>query len=181
MRMHHEKRMLAGYELVVAPGGPKLKETTQDPDAPPGSISGVGPDGFSLLPPGRAAMAVMGKDGTRYKAQAYTIEDFLPQLRGFIYTTVEPGFTGPLADKTGLAARYDFTLQFGGGDAPRPVVGRNVAIPADSAPDTLADPGGSPSLFTALEKQLGLKLVRGKKAPVDMLVIDYMDRVPTPN
>ncbi len=36
IKLHHETRNFPGYELVVAPGGPKLKETTQDPDLAPG-------------------------------------------------------------------------------------------------------------------------------------------------
>ena len=179
MRVHHETRTLSGYELVVAPSGPKLKETTQDPDAPPGRITGVAPDGFPLMSPGRGVMAVMAKDGVHFKAQACTIEAFLGRLQGFISQTVEPGFRGSVVDKTGLTGRYDFALKFGGRNAPGG--GRSVAIPGDSGPNTVDDPDGLPGLFAALEKQLGLKLVRIKKAPVDMLVIDYMDRVPTPN
>ena len=96
-------------------------------------------------------MAVVSKDGTtRYKAQAYTIGEFLWRLRGFIHTSAEPGFNGPLADKTGLTARYDFTLQFGGRNGSPPTVGGNV--PTNSNSNTVDDPDGSPGLFSALEK-----------------------------
>jgi uncharacterized protein (TIGR03435 family) len=41
------------------------------------------------------------------------------------------------------------------------------------------DPGsGLPNIFNALEKQLGLKLVKVKDVPVDMLVIDHAEKVP---
>jgi uncharacterized protein (TIGR03435 family) len=45
-------------------------------------------------------------------------------------------------------------------------------------PDDITDP--APNLFSALEKQLGLKLEKSK-AKLDIIVIDHMDRQPTEN
>ena len=59
----------------------------------------------------------------------------------------------PVIDKTGLTGKYDFTLEF---------------TPAARAS---TDDTGRPSVFTAVEEQLGLKLVPGKEM-VDVLVID---------
>jgi uncharacterized protein (TIGR03435 family) len=67
-----------------------------------------------------------------------------------------------LIDKTGLTGRYDFELHWTPDDTP-----------ADSPL------GGGPSIFTAVEEQLGLKL-ESAKAPVEVLVIDSA-RLPTPN
>lgn len=65
-----------------------------------------------------------------------------------------------VVDKTGLAGNYDFDLKW--------------------ARDNLQDPSDAgPSLFTALEEQLGLKLVPAK-GPVQTLVVDHVER-PTPN
>jgi uncharacterized protein (TIGR03435 family) len=38
-----------------------------------------------------------------------------------------------------------------------------------------------PNLFAALEKQFGLRLVRAKAVPVDVIVVDHADKVPTEN
>jgi uncharacterized protein (TIGR03435 family) len=65
-------------------------------------------------------------------------------------------------DKTGLTGRYDFELHWTPDNAP-----------ADSP---LA---GGPSIFTAVEEQLGLKL-EPSTAPLDVLVIDSAQK-PTPN
>lgn len=67
-----------------------------------------------------------------------------------------------VVDKTGLQGYYDFTLNF----APESVPG----APAAPAADVTA-----PSLFTALQEQLGLKLEPGRE-PIPVLVIDRAAR-----
>ncbi|HEV2280251.1 MAG TPA: TIGR03435 family protein, partial [Acidobacteriaceae bacterium] len=91
-------------------------------------------------------------------------------LVGFLGRQPEVG-DRPLLDKTNMPGTYDFTLHW----APdrlnaglHPVDSNN----ADSVP-------GGPSLFTALEDQLGLKLVP-EKAPIQVLVIDHVEP-PSPN
>ena len=69
----------------------------------------------------------------------------------------------PIVDRTGLMGRFDFALEW----APDQI-GNAVA------PDTSA-----PSLFTAIQEQLGLKL-EATRGPVDVLVIDSVER-PTPD
>jgi uncharacterized protein (TIGR03435 family) len=63
-------------------------------------------------------------------------------------------------NKTGLTGKYDFTL-----DWSRDQDGQ----PSDTQVDTDA-----PGLFTAIEEQLGLKLVAAK-GPVDVIVIDHIE------
>jgi uncharacterized protein (TIGR03435 family) len=74
-------------------------------------------------------------------------------------------------DKTDLQGRYDFTLHW--------VRERITPMPgsaADSAPQTATLPSDSgPSIFTALQEQLGLKL-ESQKGPVEILVIDSIER-----
>ncbi len=68
----------------------------------------------------------------------------------------------PVMDRTGLSGHYDFTLEW------TPDPGTNVAETAT------ADATG-PSLFTALEEQLGLRL-ESRKAPVDTLIVETVER-----
>lgn len=63
----------------------------------------------------------------------------------------------PVIDKTGLTGRYDFTLEY---------------LPAARAAAATSD---RPSVFTALEEQIGLRLVPSKE-PVDVLVIDSIQQ-----
>lgn len=67
-----------------------------------------------------------------------------------------------VVDKTGLSGRYDFELHWTPDDTP-----------ADSAV------AGGPSIFTAVQEQLGLKL-EPSTAPLDVLVIDSAEK-PSPN
>jgi uncharacterized protein (TIGR03435 family) len=82
-------------------------------------------------------------------------------------------------DETGLTGTWDFALTYepvydckgctlGGSDGASPPP---PPPPVDQAP---------PVLSVALDQQLGLKLEK-KERPVDVIVIDSIDRVPTPN
>jgi uncharacterized protein (TIGR03435 family) len=42
------------------------------------------------------------------------------------------------------------------------------------------EPGDSPDLFDAIQRQLGLK-IEASKAPTNILVADHVDRMPTAN
>jgi uncharacterized protein (TIGR03435 family) len=73
--------------------------------------------------------------------------------------SMQPEIGGRLVvDKTGLTGKYDFTLRW----TP------DLTQGADSSAEV------GPSLFTALQEELGLRL-ESAKAPVDMIVIDHVD------
>jgi uncharacterized protein (TIGR03435 family) len=74
----------------------------------------------------------------------------------------------PVVDQTGLAGRWDFTLNWTPDESQ--FVGMGIKVPAPS--DKLDAP---PGLFTAIQEQLGLKL-DSIKAPVDVLVIDHVEK-----
>jgi uncharacterized protein (TIGR03435 family) len=69
-----------------------------------------------------------------------------------------------VVDKTGIAGRYDLKLKWAPDD--------RVAPNADASGSAAADSG--PSIYTALEEQLGLKL-EPAKGPVQVLVIDHIE------
>jgi uncharacterized protein (TIGR03435 family) len=74
----------------------------------------------------------------------------------------------PVVDQTGLPGRYDFTLKWTPDESQ--FAGLGVTIPPPTS-----DPAAPPDLFTAFQEQLGLKL-EPTKAPVDVLVIDHVDK-----
>ena len=86
----------------------------------------------------------------------------------------------PVLDATGLEGGYDFTLTFSLiPPAQFAQLAARTANTAGAANDA-ADPIGGVSLFEAVEKQLGLKLVEQKR-PVSVLVIDHIEQQPTDN
>jgi len=74
-------------------------------------------------------------------------------------------------DRTGLKGGYDFELSWTPGFAPVPPPGFPEGGLINSQP---ADTSG-PTVFAAIEKQLGLKL-EPQKGPVDVLVIDLVEK-----
>ncbi len=80
-----------------------------------------------------------------------------------------------MVDKTGMAGRFTFHLEFEPDAALRGGPGRG----GDAGnPDPPGDPAG-PTIFAALQEQLGLKLAP-EKGPVEFLVIDHVEK-PTQN
>jgi uncharacterized protein (TIGR03435 family) len=167
--LHHEKRELTMYELTVAKSGSKLKESAY-PDATPGKIDpkaiALDKTGFPILPPG-VALQTKGsseQDGTvRAVYRSYPIALLMQEVAGIlgIFVSSEPGsglIPARIVDKTGLTGKYDFTLKY---------AGRGIS-------------GNGPGISDALEKQLGLKLMK-LKAPQDVIVVDHIDKVPTEN
>ena len=79
-------------------------------------------------------------------------------------------------DKTDLKGDFDYKLDWTPDDAPPAMAKGGDAAPGDNA---IAQDNVGPSLFTALEEQLGLKL-EASKGPVDVVVIDALVQ-PTAN
>ena len=163
---HTELREMPVYALVVDRGngrpGPNLIASTQcDPDA----MTTLGPrTGDPALPIGkRPCTVISGFDG---RGTAYVTGGARP-IAAVVEALQNPGLQGmvdrPVVDRTGLVGTYDFDLRFA---APR--LGA-------ASPDAL----NLPSIFTALQEQLGLKLERSRGA-VEMFVIDSVER-PTPD
>jgi uncharacterized protein (TIGR03435 family) len=182
LRLHHETRTRPAYELVVAAGGPKLKEWTPLTVAPAGKPT-VDGKGFLRLPPGAPVGFIMGAGSIRMSYRQ-TMAMFCHSLGNDINISkgVPLGSPQPrVIDKTGLTGTYEFTLEFAGSIRSP---GADLSAPAGGEPGAplTSDPAESaPDLFTALEKQLGLKLVKVRDAPVDMLIVDSADKVPTEN
>ena len=115
---------------------------------PPGGVPVAAP----RLPDGRPACGARGDASGRVMAGGVDMKMLAQNLSSQVDRLV--------VDRTGLTGAYDFDLDF----APD-LAGRGA--PPDSA-TAVTD---RPSLFTALEEQLGLKL-QPQRAPIDVLVID---------
>jgi uncharacterized protein (TIGR03435 family) len=148
LTIHHETKELPVYSLVIAKNGPKLQETKPD-SATPG------------VPVGRGGPSVTTNTGNG--PVTLTV---LHCPNGDLASVFAPYVGRTVVDKTGLKAVYDFTFQFTPDDTPTaPLTGTGPLAPNPTAP----------SIFTALQEQLGLKLESGR-GPVDVIVIDHVER-----
>lgn len=171
LKYHREKKEFDMWTLTVAKGGPKLKdaEALRGPPpeppqpAPAAQIAPLDRDGFPQLPVGLSSCQAVTRSGvTRLACRMSAPQNLLNGL--------QLSLGGRAIDKTGLTGKYDFTLEFAQAGLPGPR--------GNSAADSASIPAAD--LFTALEKQLGLKLEKSK-APLDVIVIDHMDKEPTEN
>jgi len=161
LKYHHETRELPVYALVVAKGGVKMKPGA--PDDSPKSDSPSKPDEPTVKEKPRMGHSLMMNGRGHVESTGTTTTMLVHILSSQLGRTVE--------DKTGLNGNYDYTLQWTPDDAGVPMGGGGADAPGkgDSSPDA-----GGPSLFTALQEQLGLKL-EATKSTVDVIVIDHID------
>jgi uncharacterized protein (TIGR03435 family) len=166
LKYHHETRELQTYSLVVAKDGVKLKESA--PDAAPTVASDAAKDAPSDAPKQQPRGPMMRMQPGLIESEGGKIEFLAHVLSQQLRRTV--------VDKTGLTGDYRYKLQWAPDEAPMPMMGAPGGGPANESKSP--DPVG-PSLFTALEEQLGLKL-ESNKAQADVIVIDRLD-LPSPN
>jgi uncharacterized protein (TIGR03435 family) len=176
LTLHRETKELAVYNLVIAKGGPKLQETKpEDKTADggnakkdgladglaaakgssggPSSVSGGGNSGggksVAIGSAGGASMS-FSRGGTRSTTgRGVAIQNLV--------ATLANACGRPVIDKTGLTGKYDYKLEYAPEDA---------QADADS---------NAPSIYTAVQEQLGLKL-ESAKGPVEIFVIDHVEK-----
>ncbi|HXX23164.1 MAG TPA: M56 family metallopeptidase [Terriglobia bacterium] len=153
MRVHRGTELLPVYALVIAKNGPKLRQAKPDDTYSKGIQDLEGrPAGAETLEFGAGQLT----------GQAVPIALLAQELMD------QPELGGRLVlDQTGLTGTYDFKLQW---TPERPTSNSSQEPDAALPPDS-----SGPSLFTALQRQLGLRL-ESAKGPVDTVVIDHFER-----
>jgi|SRR5579883_724722 uncharacterized protein (TIGR03435 family) len=180
LEIHRETHPMAGYALKAGPKGAKLAPAPSTPGEPPSPAArSTGPhfdvdaSGFVKLPPGVANVVTLpGRDGVMRLTGA---RQTVGALCGFLSRELQQ----PVIDETGLRGLYDFRLAYAPENVltssapPETVAGRNEpGVPAASNP--------APTVIQAVESQLGLIMER-RRIPVEVLVIDHVDRMPDSN
>jgi uncharacterized protein (TIGR03435 family) len=160
MKVHMEDRPIDAYTLVA--DHPRLKEA--DPKSRTHCKDGPGPDGKD---PRIANPSLNQLVTCQNMTTAQMSLEFSHFANGYIYN--------PVKDATGLKGSYDFTLNWSGAQLtilkPPPPPGTPQQAPEFDSTMTFYD---------AVDKQLGLKLVKEKR-PVSVVVIEHMDTTPTEN
>jgi uncharacterized protein (TIGR03435 family) len=165
LSMHRETRDLPVYDLQAVKSGPKL----------PGPQGGACAEVLTTLPeagqprpaPPCGPGLVKAGTGLTMLGISVSMPAFAKQLSMMVGREV--------VDKTGFTGRFSLHLEFAIDDA-------LAGLPNPVGPDASgqpADPAARPTIRTALQEQLGLKL-EASKGPVDVLVIDHVER-PTEN
>jgi uncharacterized protein (TIGR03435 family) len=175
---------------AAGPGGPSAFAPPPPPPPPPPGSDGAGPvmgrlkvgaDGMPQLPAGMGKnnMMMIVMNGRMRLMASHRSMSALAEMLG-------NQLGRPVVDATELKANYDFNLDFApdGMNGPMgmmpPPPPQHDGGPGGGAPMASASDPGGPSIFTALQEQLGLKLEQ-RKGPVDLLVIDRLEKAPTEN
>ncbi|MGA9108105.1 MAG: TIGR03435 family protein [Bryobacteraceae bacterium] len=206
LAIHRESKERPVYELVVGKGGPKMKESPPDAPAPPAAAAksdaapgAAGADAVPAkdaepqikfhrdsdgsgtatvhTPEGNTKMSY-GPNGMHLEMEKITMAKLAEALSRFV--------DRPVVDKTELKGNYQVALDLTMADlmsaarsagmampGAAPVSGDAGKLPSDAA----SDPSGS--IFKSVA-QLGLKL-EPRKAPVDRIVVDHIEKTPTEN
>jgi uncharacterized protein (TIGR03435 family) len=147
LKAHSETRELPVYWLTAVKTGPRLKQAPlTDPSNGAADAKNPAARGSTQLAQGHLT------------AHTILISSLLSSLTRITGRTV--------LDKTGLTGTYDVDLEWTDDAA------ASSSGPSGSSTDAAAQSG--PTLFTALQEQLGLKLESGR-GPVDCLVIDHIE------
>lgn len=166
LKVHYENRERPVYNMVLARDdkqlGPRLQRSSIDckaleAAAQAARAKGEPPPIGPPAPGKRPVCGTIGAPGTM-SSGGLTMEQFALHLAGIVGR--------PVVDNTALAGPYDWDLKWSPELQP-------------SADGASAVGAAGPSIFTALQEQLGLKL-EAARAPVEVLVIDAINQ-PTEN
>lgn len=156
--IHRDTKEMPVYALVIAKNGPKFKDANEsDPNIVdlskrPDLVAGGARPRFTIIRRGRLT------------AQGANMALLVSQLSNFLGRAV--------VDRTGLDGTYDLKLEW------MPDENQVAMFQAMGVPEGFGAPPPDwqgPSLFTALEEQLGLKL-ESRKGPVEMFVIERIEK-----
>jgi uncharacterized protein (TIGR03435 family) len=165
LKVSRAAKELPVYALVIAKNGPKLQESKpgdtypngiKRPDGRPAGVGNVWMTPGHLTGQGIPINFVSSDDGAPPRSLVQLLSLFLGRT---------------VLDETGLKGSYDINLQWTP-DQRAAAMPMGPSSGADAAPPP--DSSG-PSIFTAIQEQLGLKL-EPAKAPVEVLVVDAVQR-----
>jgi uncharacterized protein (TIGR03435 family) len=160
LQIHRETRDLPAYELFVTKTGSRLKAADPKACDPPGATTDQG-----------AKLAGV-TCGTFYTGQASIDARSMSATQFSNVLAIVLG--RPVVDRTGLDGRFDIHLEF---DPQGVNLGNGNT---DLTSETDQRDGTQPSIFSALQQQLGLRL-QSHKEPTDLIFIDRLNRLPTDN
>jgi uncharacterized protein (TIGR03435 family) len=162
LMFHRETRQLPVYELTVAKGGIKL-ERSKEGSCIPYSVDALPP---SAPAPGAPRLNYCGYPRSGVEGLNRTLDGVGVGMT-VLANRLSPNYAAQLRrmviDGTGLKGTFDVHLKW------------TVDAAAGGVGPGISDDSPAPSIFTALQEQLGLKL-ESAKGPVEVLVIDHVEK-----
>jgi uncharacterized protein (TIGR03435 family) len=165
--VHEERREMPVYSLMMARPDRRLGQRLRPFEGECGDPGKLGPPpnatfGMPNSDPGKGPHWCMAFTGMgRLSAQGTMLSDLAAILARL------PAVRRRVLDRTGLTGRFDFDLEW------------TPSVTPPGTATTGVPPDAGPSLFTALQEQLGLKL-ESTNGTVSVLVIDSVNQ-PSPN
>jgi uncharacterized protein (TIGR03435 family) len=184
LALHHETKQVSGYMLEIGKTGAKItpspaapKEETAADDGKPNpkraealqymatrteafnALVSIDENGYAIPRPGNPMYPAGAAFEVTIVVNGRNRSTALNQPMSGIAEFLGNLLGSPVQDQTGLTGKYDLRIEF---------------VP----PAQDADPG--PDIRDAIQRQLGLSLV-SKKVPVEILVVDHAEKVPTGN
>jgi uncharacterized protein (TIGR03435 family) len=178
LSMHRENREQSVYALVVDTDGPKMREAAAEEEAGAGLSVRMNNDGIAISggAAGTTRLTPGTNGGMQMQMARITMDTLADRLTQFM--------DRPVVDATGLAGNYQVTL-----NVPLEAMA-GMAFAQKLAALTGSGPFGMAGSVTASEsvsaammqsvKALGLKM-QSRKAPVEVIVVDRLEKTPTAN
>jgi uncharacterized protein (TIGR03435 family) len=192
MVAHSEHRPVDVCELTVGKGGVTLREVEpiNELDAPFPAVIG-GPDSRpfdtvsgprrTIVEPGGGIRQITARTNfvTRITASGTTLYDATRMSLPELVSALSGNLEKPVIDNTGLTGVYQFRIELPRNTAMLKRVMERSGITTNRAGQPIILDPSSGSAFKAVEA-LGLKLEE-RRLPFDVIVVDKINRVPTPN
>lgn len=176
LKVHRETKEFPVYALEVAKTGLKMKELPPDPAA---AVDLMNPLDVTFTAD-RAGGTFSLAGGAYFTANDKGVEGRKLSMAALAYM-LAPFLDHPVVNATGLEGIYDFVLSMSPEDLRAMQIRSAVNAGAPLPPQMLRDLDKAPgdSLGAALDK-LGLTLV-SRKAPLEVILVDSMQKSPTEN
>jgi len=179
---HFDEKKMKGYRLLVAKSGPKLPKSNVDSTGTP-APSADPHSSWQGESHNHTGVVAFGATAS-YRAANQTIADLTRVLSDQLGV--------PVNDETGLAGKYDISLRWSGNlsgaaahtdHADGAYSGGHAGHDGGGGAPSGAgvDAAGGPTLFDALQQQLGLRLVPAEEATARLFVVDRIAQRPTEN
>jgi uncharacterized protein (TIGR03435 family) len=207
LKIHHDSKEEPVYALVVAKAGAKLKQSTTAGVTPPNddspkpentisipTVQGIvklvrGPQGVSMEMPDGEITGKVNISVNPTQPPTFHLDIASTSMKIFAAMLSIGVVDRPVVDMTGLTGSYDVAVDISSEDARKVMtsatdfgIGRGGAGDGDGAKPAAAGVAGDPSgasIVSSIEK-LGLRL-ESRKTPLDLVVVDRINKDPTPN